>query len=106
MVLIIISLYLIISFLLTLFSLQKENEGLKIFLISLLLTPVTGLIYIIFKKKSYKKVHFYYCPECDYVFPVKMKYCPICEEHGKRVKLFKYNSPYKISDKIIITNFS
>lgn len=106
MLLIVISLYLIISFLLTLFSIQKENEGLKIFLISLLLTPVTGLIYIIFKKKSYKKVHFYYCSECDYVFPVKMKYCPICEEQGKRVKLVKYNSPYKISDKIIITNFS
>ncbi len=106
MLLIVISLYLIISFLLTLLSIQKENEGLKIFLISLLLTPVTGLIYIIFKKKSYKKVHFYYCSECNYVFPVKMKYCPICEEQGKRVKLVKYNSPYKISDKIIITNFS
>jgi len=106
MLLIVISLYLIISVLLTLFSIQKDNEGLKIFLISLLLTPVTGLIYLLFKKKSYKKIHFYYCPECDYIYPVKMKYCPICEENGKRVKLVKYNSPYKVSDKVIYANFT
>ena len=103
---IVIILYLIISFLLTLFSIHRENEGLKIFLISLLLTPVTGLIYIVIRKKNYKRVHFYYCPECDYIYPVKMKYCPICEENGKRVKLIRYNSPYKVSDKIIQTRLT
>lgn len=106
MILIAASIYLIVTFLLTFIGIEKQNEGIKIFIISLLLTPLAGLFYITTKKRNYKKVGYYYCHSCDYIFPVKMRHCPMCEEKGEKVKLRRYISPYKLSDKIVIADFA
>ncbi len=81
-------------------GIEKQAEGMKIFLISLFLTPLVGLFYLYGKKNRTSQIRYYHCHECDYIYPVKMKDCPICMEKGVRVKLRKYQSPYLIADKI------
>lgn len=105
MIYLVVLIYVLVSVLITLSGIGKQNEILKILLISLLLTPISGGIYILFKKKNYKRVLYYYCSDCDYIFPVKMKYCPICKEKGVKIKLSKYKSPYTFSKKIQHTSF-
>jgi hypothetical protein len=100
MIILFISIYLVISFLLTAIGIEKQSEGFKIFLISILLTPIVGLIFMLKEKRSSSKITYTYCPECDYIFPVKMSHCPICAEQHKKIRLTKYVSPYK-STKLI-----
>jgi hypothetical protein len=89
--------YLLITFIFTLFGINRQAEVFKLFLISLLLTPISGAIWMFKKRPHSKNINYYYCEECHYVYPVKMGYCPICAEEGKKVKLKKYKSPYNFS---------
>lgn len=98
--------YLVITFFLTLIGIEKQNEGLKIFILSMLLTPIAALFYMATKKRSFSRINYSYCHECDYVLPVKMKHCPMCEEKGQKVKLSRYVSPYDLSDKVQIAEFA
>lgn len=100
MLIVFIALYLIVTFVLTVMGIEKQAEGVKIFLISLLFTPVVGLIYLYGKRNRSSQIRYYYCQECDYIYPVKMNDCPICMEKGIKVKLKKYHSPYHVADKI------
>lgn len=106
MILIAVSIYLIVTFVLTFFGIEKQSEGLKIFIISLLLTPIVGFFYILNKKKITGRIHFSYCGECDYIYPVKMKHCPCCAEEGRKVRLERYVSPYNLTNKIQIADFA
>jgi hypothetical protein len=106
MVYLVVFIYLIVTVLLTLIGIGRQNEGLKIFLISLLLTPLVAGGYMLFRKKNYKRIQFYHCSQCEYIFPTRIKYCPICEEKGHRVKLEKYKSPYKVTEEIQTTSFA
>jgi hypothetical protein len=58
------------------------------------------------KKPNYARVTFYHCNRCDYVFPVRMKHCPCCKEQGEKVRLEKYHTPYKFSEKIEIVELA
>jgi len=95
-----IAVYVIVTFVLTVMGIEKQTEGLKIFLISFFLTPVVGMVYLYGKRYKSSKIHYYFCHECDYIYPVKMKDCPICLEKGIKVRLRKYNSPYHVAEKI------
>jgi uncharacterized paraquat-inducible protein A len=106
MVLIATTLYFVITIALTFFGLERQNQGLRIFLISLLLTPIVGIGYLLVTKKNHARIHFYYCHNCDYIFPTKIKYCPICEEKGITSKLDKYISPYDVSEQVKITDLN
>ena len=64
MILLGVSIYLVINFFLTFIGIEKQNEGLKIFIISMLLTPLAGLLFMASRKKNYVKVKYYY-KECD-----------------------------------------
>ncbi len=97
--------YITVNVVLSVIGVDRQQEILKLFLISLLLTPVACIGYLLLRKRNLTHVHFYYCNECDYVFPAKIKHCPICEENGKKVKLIPYNSPYNFSDKITMITF-
>lgn len=81
-------------------GIEKQTEGIKIFIISLLFTPIVGMFYLYGKKNRASQIRYYYCHECDYIYPVKMKDCPICLEKGVKVRLKKYQSPYSVADKI------
>ena len=100
MLIILIAVYLLITFILTVMGIEKQTEGLKIFFISLFFTPLVGLVYLYGKKNKSSQIRYYHCHECDYIYPVKMRDCPICMENGVNVRLKKYESPYKLSEKI------
>ncbi len=106
MLIIVIAIYLLITFVLTVLGIEKQTEGLKIFFISLFLTPLVGLIYIYSKKNKTSQISYYHCHECDYIYPVKMRDCPICLEKGIKVKLKKYHSPYKANAEVGILNLT
>jgi uncharacterized paraquat-inducible protein A len=100
-----IILYVVITFVLTAAGIEKQNQGLRFFFISLLLTPIVGLLYLFSQRKKVSRIKHYYCSECDYIFPEKMRHCPICAEKGKKVRLTKYVSPYNFSKKIKTIEF-
>ncbi len=100
MLILLIAVYLLITFILTVLGIEKQTEGLKIFFISLFLTPLVGLIYIYSKKTKSSRISYYHCHDCDYIYPVKMRNCPICLENGVKIRLKKYQSPYKVSEEI------
>jgi len=92
-----IGVYLIITFLLTAIGIERFGEGLKIFLLSIILTPIYGIVILIRKRHRAVKIHYYYCDKCQYIYPVKLKHCPVCQEKGKKVKLVKFENPYKLT---------
>lgn len=106
MVLIASTLYITLTIVLTLFGLERQNQGLRVFLISLLLTPLVGIGYMLFTKKNHSRIRFYRCSKCEYIFPIKIRHCPICEEVGIKVKLTKYESPYKLARQIHVSDFN
>jgi hypothetical protein len=106
MILLGVSVYLVVTFFLTFIGIERQNEGLKIFIISLLLTPVAGMFYMITKKKNYARINYFYCKRCDYIFPVRMKHCPCCVEEGEKVRLVRYQSPYKVKEVVEIADFA
>lgn len=100
MLIYIIAIYLVITFLLTAIGIEKYSEGLKIFITSLLLTPLVGLILMLRQRRRSSRISYYYCEECDYIFPVKMSHCPICAEQHKKIRLTKYVSPTNVTKSI------
>jgi hypothetical protein len=100
MILFIVAIYLIITFLLTAIGIEKQSEGLKIFIISFLLTPLAGLIFMLRQRRRASRISYFYCNECDYIFPVKMSHCPICAEQHKKIRLTRYVSPNDVTKNI------
>jgi hypothetical protein len=90
-----ITIYLVITFMLTVFKIESNEEGIKFFILSIILTPVYA-VFVNLKSKKTSKMYYYYCKECGYVYPVKLKHCPVCEETGVKVKLIEYENPYKL----------
>ena len=106
MLILYVLLYFGITLVLTLVGIEKQNQGIRFFLISLLLTPLAGILFLLSQKKRGSRVKHYYCSECDYIFPSKMRNCPICKEKGMKVRLTKYVSPYEFPKKIKIVQFT
>ena len=104
MILIFTLFYIILNAILSVIAAGDQPQLLKLFLTGLFLTPLAAIAVVLIKKRKAKRVHFYYCEECDYIFPVKMHYCPICEEQGKKVKLIPYRSPYQLTK--LVSTFS
>ena len=100
MILVLTLFYIIFNVILSVIETDNQQHLLKIFLIGLFLTPIAAIGLVLFRKRKAKRIHFYYCDECDYVFPVKMKHCPICEEQGIKIKLTPYRSPYRLTTQI------
>lgn len=96
MLIIAIAIYLVATFLLTAFKIESQEQGIKIFFLSVIVTPLYALFVYLKNSKKTSRIDYYYCSECDYVFPVKLKHCPICEERGKIIKLRKYENPHNL----------
>jgi hypothetical protein len=64
--------------------------GIKAFIISLILTPVLGLIYVLSssQKNTLKIIH-YRCTSCGLEYTSNHRYCPSCEKDGKSKHLEK-----------------
>jgi hypothetical protein len=58
--------------------------GLKSFFVSLIFTPVIGLIYVLnHTQKDMLKIIHYRCPSCGLEYTTRHRYCPACEKEGK-----------------------
>lgn len=90
-----IAVYVVIIFLVTVLKVEGYEEGLKFILLSIFLTPIYTLL-VNSKRKKASKINYYYCQECGYIFPVKLKHCPLCEESGVKIKLIEYENPYNL----------
>lgn len=68
----------------------KTCGGIKAFIISLILTPVIGLIYVLSssQKNTLKIIH-YRCTYCGLEYTSNHRYCPSCEKDGKSHHLEK-----------------
>lgn len=65
----------------------------KIFLLSLFLTPIVGAAFIFYKKKVSLIYHVnrYKCPRCHYKFDEVMTTCPLCKKEGYSIDLEAVN---------------
>lgn len=100
MIIYIVAIYLVITFILTVFGIERQSEALKVFIISFLLTPLAGMYFVLRNRNRVSRIKYYYCKECDYIFPVKMSHCPICAEQHKKIRLVKYVSPNDVTKNI------
>ncbi len=96
MIIIAIAIYLVVTFLLTVIKIESHEDRVKLFFLSIILTPVYALV-VNLKNKKTSRMDYYYCKECGYVFPVKLKHCPVCEENGAKVKLIEYENPHNLN---------
>ncbi|MCF8229197.1 MAG: hypothetical protein K9G58_06545 [Bacteroidales bacterium] len=67
---------------------KRKIGALRAFLISFLLTPIVGFIFVFNSEKKFAffEVH-YQCSRCGYEFTEKTLYCPLCEKDGHKVEL-------------------
>jgi len=77
-------------YLLSLLGKTREIGQRRLFMVSLFLTPILGLAFLIssseLKMKIYKEESFK-CERCGYVFSDSHTYCPLCEEEGIKREL-------------------
>jgi hypothetical protein len=97
MLLIGIGIYLLIVFVLTIIQVEDPPSVVRILMLSLVFTPIYGIYLVMKQRKMTSQMKYYYCQKCDYVYPVKLSHCPICEEKGEKVKLIKYENPHKLN---------
>jgi hypothetical protein len=68
----------------------KVSGTAKVFLCSLLLTPIIGFAYALSSpKKNVLKIVHYRCPSCGLEHTSKHDYCPTCRKDGKHRRLIK-----------------
>lgn len=68
----------------------KTCGGRKAFLVSLFLTPITGIIYVVvLPQKAVLKIVHYRCEHCHLEYTTSHKYCPSCQKEGKSYRLLK-----------------
>jgi len=69
---------------------RKSCGGLKAFVVSLVFTPVVGLVYVLnHSQKDMLKIVHYRCSSCGLEYTSKYRYCPSCEKDGKSNHLEK-----------------
>lgn len=60
------------------------------FIVSLLLTPIVGLLVVAHSNKKITYHEFqYHCPRCGYNFTEELEFCPYCSKAGREVRLVK-----------------
>jgi len=82
--------YVVLVYLFSLLGNRREIGQRRLFLLSLFLTPVLGLAFLL--SSQHRKLHLYKeerfkCEECGYVFSEQMDCCPFCEKEGKNIEL-------------------
>jgi len=86
----IVIVYIIIAYLFSRLGKHREIGTRRLFIISLLLTPVLGIAFLAMSQQ--RKLNLYTeerfkCEECGYVFSEAHDVCPFCEKEGKLSEL-------------------
>ena len=83
-------LYLVLSIIIASRAKNSNLSFIQLFFISIFLTPIAGVIFLIItKKRFFHYVYQYKCPKCNYYFTEKHSNCPQCEKEGYIVTLKK-----------------
>ncbi len=84
-ILILLSIYIVSVLAVLISSLRRRISRIRLFFISLFLTPVAGsvLLWAADKKIDYEVIR-YKCKSCGYTFTENHENCPICEKDGHR----------------------
>jgi ribosomal protein L37E len=70
----------------------KSCGGKKAFFVSLVLTPIVGIIYTsVSPIKNVLKITHYRCRHCGLEYTTSHKYCPSCLKDGKKYHLQKFS---------------
>ena len=86
--------YIVVVYFFSLLGEKRDIGRKRLFVISLLLTPVIGLAFLLssqHRKLTMYKEQRYKCDVCDYVFSEHHEYCPHCEKEGHQYKLKRVN---------------
>jgi len=80
--------YLVLSIIIAYLGRLRTVGFMQALIISILLTPIVGLIVVIHSSKLilYHIVQ-HECPECGYSFDSKHELCPLCVKEGKQISL-------------------
>lgn len=86
--------YLVVVYLFSLLGAKRDIGKRRLFWISLFLTPVIGLAFLLssqHRKITMYKEQRYKCDVCGYVFSEHHDYCPFCEKEGHQYELKPVN---------------
>ncbi|MCF8367640.1 MAG: hypothetical protein K9G76_01265 [Bacteroidales bacterium] len=86
----IVVVYVLIAYLFSRLGKYREIGTRRLFILSLLLTPVIGIAFL--ASSQHRKLNLYTeerfkCEECGYVFSEEHDNCPFCEKEGKQSQL-------------------
>lgn len=87
-----IAIYVLISFSIAIVGSYKQCGGKKALFFSMVLTPITGILYVMAspEKNTLKIVH-YRCTRCGLEFTDNHRHCPSCKREGKKSHLERYS---------------
>lgn len=85
-----VSIYVALAFFFSRLGKYKEIGTRRLFVISLLLTPLIGIAFLI--SSQHRKINMYTeqrfkCERCGYVFSEEHACCPFCEKEGHKEEL-------------------
>jgi hypothetical protein len=82
--------YLLFVFVLTQSAKKYNVKSISIFFLSLIFTPLIGLIALLASgKKGLVTIERYVCKRCGYEYTDFYEYCPHCAKEGKKIPLQK-----------------
>ena len=79
--------YFVVVYLFSLLGAKREIGTKRLFWVSLFLTPVIGLAFLL--SSQHRKITLYTeerykCDKCGYVFSEHHEHCPFCEKEGEK----------------------
>ena len=86
--------YIVVVFLFSLLGAKRDIGRRRLFWVSLFLTPVIGLAFLLssqHRKLTLYKEERFKCVECGYVFSEHHDHCPFCEKEGRKHALKPVN---------------
>jgi hypothetical protein len=82
--------YIFLAFVFFYLGTYKKIGRKRLFLISLILTPIVATVFFfVTPNRIDYKVYRYKCPNCGFSFEKNLRTCPYCKEDGKKYVLRK-----------------
>jgi hypothetical protein len=88
--------YLLMVLALTYAGSKRKIGGERIFFISLILTPIAGVIVLLMSTGNQKEVkpRYYICKHCGFAIMEKKQFCPVCDKDEEGNTLLELRKEY------------
>jgi len=79
---------------------KRKIGGESLFFISLILTPIVGVLFLLTSKPNVREIkHKYFtCKHCGFALSEKKQFCPICDKDEEGKTLIEYKKEYKAKE--------